>query len=343
MFLPDTLDHGTTEKLPAVFTIHGGGFVLGDPSENDTWNSLFANRANVVVVSLNYRKAPVVQFPTPIHDLEALVEAVLADDELPIDGSRLAVAGFSAGGNLALALAQLPSMRGRFRAAVPHYPAADMTVSREVKERTRRYKPELGGFRARPVDYLLPLAPLFDWAYVPRGADMSDPLLSPVFAAAETLPPYIFMIGCELDMLVGENRRMICKLAGRPGDAVDEHEDAVDEQEDGGGGGGVAEKKGGDKTIPPRVGRQELGEPGELILDDERFHFEDRTPSGGAFKWLLVPDAVHGFDHDIPMLTKDADLWEDASAKRDKVHKMIAEWLRAGPFARGESSPQSAA
>ncbi len=280
--------------------------MLGDPAENDTWNHSFANDANMLVVALNYRKAPRVQFPTPIHDLEAVLLEAFSDPALPIDPSRVAVVGFSAGGNLALAVSQLPSMKGRFRAAVPHYPATDMTVSREVKAQTRQYKPELGGFRARPVDYLLNLAPLFDWASVPRGLDMRDPLLSPIFADPAILPPYIFIIACELDMLVGEDWRMICKLAGRDAGEL-------------------------------RVGRQEVAEEGQLILDDERFYFEQKT-KGGSYKWLLVPDTVHGFDHDIPMLSGDAGLLEDAAPKREKIHRMIAEWLMAGPFSTSSAA-----
>jgi len=142
---------------------------------------------------------------------------------------------------------------------------------------------------------------IFDWAYVPRGQALDDPLLSPYFADPKDLPPYIFLIGCELDMLVGEAWRMACKLAGKePG------------------------------TGP--VGKQAVVKE-KLILDDEKYHFEVNKP-GRSYKWLLVPDACHGFDHveQLGVMAKDPKLATDANEKRDLVQKMIGEWLFAGAF-----------
>ncbi len=73
----------------------------------------------MVVVALNYAKAPANPFPGPISDLEALLCSALADSDLPIDTDRAALAGWSAGGNLVLAVAQLDTVRSRVKAVVP--------------------------------------------------------------------------------------------------------------------------------------------------------------------------------------------------------------------------------
>lgn len=69
----------------------------------------------MLVIALNYTKAAPLTghgvFPAPLHDLEALYYVVLSDESLPIDRMPTALCGFDAGTNLALALAQLESVR----------------------------------------------------------------------------------------------------------------------------------------------------------------------------------------------------------------------------------------
>jgi acetyl esterase/lipase len=253
------------------------------------------------VVALNYSKAPLHPYPGPISDVEALLLAALADDSLPIDQERVAVSGWSAGANLALAVAQRETVRGRLKALVPIYPVADYSLPPSVKPASRRFKPSLGGFRGKDTDYLLTLAPLFDWSYCPAGGDAKDPGLSVVYVERDALPKSVFVIGCELDMLAHEDWRLISRLAGRP--------------------------------VPADVvGRQEVAEKGELILDDERFFWEEKKEDGSCYRWLLVPDAVHGFDQDLKDLTSDTAMLEDAAIKAKKTRKMIGEWLHDGAF-----------
>ncbi|KAJ4350787.1 hypothetical protein N0V85_009675, partial [Neurospora sp. IMI 360204] len=188
------------EKLPTLLTIHGGGFVIGSPYENDGWNRRFVQLAEEAgtpfcVIALDYRKAPSYPFPTAIYDLEAVILDLLGDyrgsesdpstaavekhDDLPIDTHRVAIAGWSAGGNLAMAVSQLPDIRPWIKALVPMYPVLDFVTPSVVKAKSRRYKPILGGFRGRDTDYLMSMAGIFDWSYVSPGQKMADPLLSP--------------------------------------------------------------------------------------------------------------------------------------------------------------------
>lgn len=167
IFFPKSYDRQSAKPLPLLFSIHGGGFVFGEPSDNDVFNSIFCQKHSALVVALNYAKAPANPFPGPRLDLEALIDAVLSDPELTphIDNDRVGITGFSAGGALALAVSQIPAVRDRITAGlVPIYPATDLSKGHTDKAATRRYKAALGGTRSKPKDFLLPAAPLFDWA-----------------------------------------------------------------------------------------------------------------------------------------------------------------------------------
>ncbi len=119
IFFPKSYDQTYPQTLPTLFTIHGGGFCIGHSRDDDEWNRRFANKQKTLVISLNYSKSPQHPFPTALHDIEALLLAALADESLPIDRSkrpntsvsRTAILGFTEGGNLALSVAQLPSIR----------------------------------------------------------------------------------------------------------------------------------------------------------------------------------------------------------------------------------------
>jgi acetyl esterase/lipase len=303
-YSPSTSSPQTT-KLPTLLTIHGGGFTVGSPLDNDAWNRAFSTRHNFLVIALDYTKAPAGPFPTAVYDIEALIGCILADASLPLDTSRVALAGWSAGGNLTLAASQLPSLRGRIHAAVPLYPLVDIAPDKQVKAKGRRYKPSLGGFRGRDQDYLLMMMGLFNWAYLSPGMDCEDPRLSPIHAPRDTLPRHIFIIACELDLLAPEAWRMACKLAGKKIPGLDEV-----------------------------VGCEETVGKGVLITEgDERFSWEKTMDDGSRYKWLLVPDTIHGFDMDnIGSLTRDPACTEDSRIKTPKVIDMVGQWLLDGPL-----------
>ncbi|OIW23835.1 alpha/beta-hydrolase [Coniochaeta ligniaria NRRL 30616] len=303
IFFPKSHSLTNPTPLPTLFTIHGGGFVLGSPPDNDGWNRAFASEHSALVIALNYAKAPLNPYPGQTADIEALLLAALADENLPIDSARVAVLGWSAGGNLALSVAQRATVRDRIGAVVPVYPVCDFSVPAAAKPASRRYKPSLGGFRARETDYLLAMAPLFDWAYCPAGGDARDPGLSVGYVEREALPKRVFVLGCELDMLAHEDWRLVCKLAGR-------------------------------RVEGDVVGGEEVAGKGELVLDDERFFWEVKGKDGSCYRWLLVPDAVHGFDQDLSSLTSDKEMLEDAAVKTEKTRKMIGEWLHDGVFSK---------
>ena len=93
---------------PAVMYFHGGGWVLGAHDSDDPFCRDLCARADVAVVSVDYRHAPEAQFPAAVDDAFAAVQWVAANASLLglIEG-QLAVAGWSAGGNLAAVVAQM--------------------------------------------------------------------------------------------------------------------------------------------------------------------------------------------------------------------------------------------
>jgi len=346
IFFPTHHDLTSPALLPTLFTIHGGGFTVGSAADDDAWNRSFSDAYTVLVIALNYSKAPWAVFPTPLLDAEALYHAVLSDESLPLDRMRTAICGFDAGGNLALGLAQLPSVKtGYDPARHPHhdreynsqpYPPAhapprshpppagvisvcgilDFAMPAARKARTRPYKRALRGPRGwgPGLDWMAKLLPSSAWSYIPYGHDISDPLLSPAYASRADLPPHVFVVGAELDCLAHESWRTACAWAGR---AVPDVEVLV-------GRRGPSRWRGS--------------------LDDGRgenaakFAWEEAHSKGGngsagvegTTRWLLVPDVVHGFDS---AQWRNKYLWGDEESRMDSEMKTIAyqrelaEWL----------------
>ena len=92
--------------LPLLLFLHGGGFILGNVDSHDAMARTLALRANAVVASVDYRLAPEHPFPAATDDCIAAL-AWLRDSatSLGVDGSRIAIAGDSAGGQLAIVTA----------------------------------------------------------------------------------------------------------------------------------------------------------------------------------------------------------------------------------------------
>jgi triacylglycerol lipase len=105
---------------PALLNIHGGGYVIGRPEQND-----FANRARALelgcpVVATSYRLAPETAYPGAVEDCYAALSWMVASaDELGIAPARIAVSGESAGGGHAAALTIMARNRHRVRREGP--------------------------------------------------------------------------------------------------------------------------------------------------------------------------------------------------------------------------------
>ncbi|MHA6793019.1 alpha/beta hydrolase [Pseudonocardia bannensis] len=98
---------------PVIVYFHGGGWVIGDIEVADKPCRTLSNVAGAAVVSVGYRKAPEDRYPAAPEDCYAATKWVAENAaELGIDASRIAVAGDSAGGNLAAVVALMAKDRG---------------------------------------------------------------------------------------------------------------------------------------------------------------------------------------------------------------------------------------
>ncbi|MBU6329728.1 MAG: alpha/beta hydrolase [Acidobacteria bacterium] len=161
------------QGLPVVVFFHGGGWVVGDLESHDHMARAIAAKAECVVVAVDYRLAPEHRFPAAVDDSWAATEWVATHaDELGVDGSRLAVAGDSAGGNLAAVVTNLS--REVDHVEIIHqaliYPVTDATCDRpSMTENAEGYMLTADG-----MDW-------FHGHYANGEADRTDPRYSPLF------------------------------------------------------------------------------------------------------------------------------------------------------------------
>ena len=100
--------HGARGQLPVTVYYHGGGWVVGDLDTHDLPLRKLAHDAETLVVSVDYRRAPEHKFPAAVLDATAAYRWVRAHaSTIGGDPARVAVAGDSAGGNLAAVVSQI--------------------------------------------------------------------------------------------------------------------------------------------------------------------------------------------------------------------------------------------
>lgn len=166
------------ETLPLVVNFHGGGFVSGDLRQSEWWCSSIAHDVHAVVVSVDYRLAPEHPFPAAPEDCYAATMWVAEHaSDLGADGTRLAVMGDSAGGNLAAVVSVMARDRGTPHIAfqVLLYPGVDM-VNSYPSEDENEFAPILSKADLRVHDIYCP-------------GEEHNPYASPLFAKHEELPP----------------------------------------------------------------------------------------------------------------------------------------------------------
>jgi len=97
-----------TSAVPALLWMHGGGFVLGDPENDQEHNVALVRDLGLAIAAVDYRLAPRYPFPAPLDDCYAALRWLSAESaSLGVRRDRLAVGGASAGAGLAAGLALL--------------------------------------------------------------------------------------------------------------------------------------------------------------------------------------------------------------------------------------------
>jgi acetyl esterase/lipase len=106
------------DRAPWMLSMHGGGFVFGSRTTDDSRFARWCPRFGVVGVSVEYRLAPETPFPGPLEDCYAALAGVVARaEEFGVHPRRFGLVGASAGGGLAAGLALLCRDRGEFAPA----------------------------------------------------------------------------------------------------------------------------------------------------------------------------------------------------------------------------------
>jgi acetyl esterase len=188
---------------PTIVLLHGGGWVIGDLDTHDNMARSICRDCRAVVVSVDYRLAPEAPFPAAVEDAVAATQWA-ADHLEELGGDdRLAVAGDSAGGNLAAVVAQQARARGGpdIAGQLLIYPATDVT----------------GDYPSRVENaegFFLDLATMawFIRHYTPDEALWHDVRLSPLRAPdLSGLPPAV-VVTAEYDPLRDEGEAYAARL-----------------------------------------------------------------------------------------------------------------------------------
>lgn len=109
---------GVQTNRPCVYSIHGGGYVMGSIDMDDGLFDALCQTTGCVGVSVAYRLAPEATYPLPLEDCYKGLAWVFANTTaLGIDPTRIGIHGISAGGGLAAALALMVRDRGEYKLA----------------------------------------------------------------------------------------------------------------------------------------------------------------------------------------------------------------------------------
>ena len=175
------------EAVGIVHYMHGGGWALGDLPSVDHTARRFCHELSMVVVTSTYRLAPENPFPAGFDDSLLAARWVLAHRaELGGEGLPTAIAGDSAGGNLAaaIALAMRDAGGATFDVQALLYPAVDLREGATYPSRSRNADPTLNADQLGTY--------IDDYA---GGSDLSDPRISPLAAdSVANVPPALIVV-----------------------------------------------------------------------------------------------------------------------------------------------------
>lgn len=189
---------------PAIIFFHGGGWVIGSLETHDALCRQLANAAGCKVVAVDYRLAPEHKAPAAFEDALAAAKWIESNAaELEIDANSLAVAGDSAGGNLAAAVAlaakQTGSPKLSFQLLI--YPTLQMRA-------------DTGSMKEHAEGYFLEKKTM-DWfydQYLASDSDLNDPRLSPLAATDLAGLPRAYVVTAGYDPLRDEGKAYAEKL-----------------------------------------------------------------------------------------------------------------------------------
>ena len=197
---------GATGDLPVVLYVHGAGWVFGDAHTHDRLVRDLAVGVGAAVVFPEYDRAPEFQYPHQIEQAYAVAQwATQQGADNGLDGSRIAVAGDSVGGNMSAALTLLAKQRGdvTFRYQVLFYPVTNADFD------TQSYHDFAEGY------FLARDGMKWFWdQYTTDPAQRAEITASPLRATTEDLTglPPALVITAEADVLRDEGEAYAANL-----------------------------------------------------------------------------------------------------------------------------------
>ncbi|MEU1429665.1 alpha/beta hydrolase [Nocardia sp. NPDC005746] len=203
---------GVTEPLPVIVYTHGAGWVFGDAHTHDRLVRDLAVGTRAAVVFPEYDRSPDVKYPVANEQSYRIAQWVTTDGASKgLDATRLAVAGDSVGGNMAIALTLMAKERGdvTFAQQVLFYPVTDANF-------------DTGSYRQFAEGYFLTLDGMkWFWdQYTTSAEDRARIDVSPLRATADQLAglPPALVITAEADVLRDEGEAYAANLraAGVP-------------------------------------------------------------------------------------------------------------------------------
>lgn len=196
----------TTAGLPVLMYFHGGGWVLGTAETYDRFMRELTHGTGAAVVFVEYSLSPEEHYPVPLEECYAAAQWISEHGtELGLDGGRMAVAGDSAGGNMAAVACLLAKERGgpRIAGQVLIYPATAAGFD------TPSFHEFAQGY------FLTAEASRWFWhQYAPDRATDRDPHACPLLGTPKQLKemPPALIITAECDILRDEGEAYARKL-----------------------------------------------------------------------------------------------------------------------------------
>jgi acetyl esterase/lipase len=221
---PDSQDKRQESALPVVVNLHGSGFTLYAIGDDARFCQLIADSVPCVVVDVDYSKGPERPYPTANEDVDTVLDWISGEGGAPTPKQafatehgnvhtrqdRIALTGFSAGGNLALTAcvrAYNTGRLGHIPAVLAFYPSTNLSESPHNKPKVKPIKGASGGVLPAPVRsffYSCYLRPDAVTDLPARGS----PLISPLYADAACFPASVTIFTCSGDSLEREGRQM---------------------------------------------------------------------------------------------------------------------------------------
>lgn len=198
--------------LPVIVFLHGGGFTVGDLDTHDRILRVLADSSGAAVVGVDYSLSPEVKFPQAIHESAGVIDHLVRNGkDFGLDGTRLAIAGDSAGAMLTIGSALLlrdvpedigaePESFSSVKALMSFYGGHGLTDSAS----RRNFGGSWDGMGTDDLDSIMS-------EYFASAKDAKSPLYHHLDADLSGLPP-VFVVAAGLDPLRDDSRALATRL-----------------------------------------------------------------------------------------------------------------------------------